>query len=74
MIDFNNAPQQQPDDDRMDRWMYVNGVVHVGWELRADGSAGRMIYSRADGSMVDPANSYPYDAMLTPYTKVEGHA
>jgi hypothetical protein len=60
-------------DDRMDRWMEVNGITRMGWRVLDDGSV-RMLYVRADGSEVTPENQYPYDALLTPYTRAVGRA
>lgn len=66
-------PDNWHEDDRLERWMAVNGVTHMGWRELADGTA-RITYLRADGSEVIPAQSYGYDDKLTPYTDVEGHA
>jgi hypothetical protein len=56
-------------DDRMQRWMRANGVTKM------DLSAMPCVrYYRADGSEVDPETSYPYDALLTPYTESAGQA
>ena len=63
----------EPYDDRMDRYWAVNGIVGMEFRGYHDGAT-RIVYKRADGSDVTPENAYPYDAQLTPYTKVEGHA
>jgi hypothetical protein len=56
--------------DRFTRWCDVNGVASISLERLADGGS-RMRYFRADGSEVG-ADSYPYDAKLTPYTRADG--
>jgi len=62
-------PLNWEDDDRLERWMTVNGVATI------DAFGGdRVRYFRADGSEVIPATSYGYDAVLTPYTNVVGSA
>lgn len=60
-------------DDRMDRWMEINGITHMGFRKLADGHTA-VCYFRADGTEVIPATSYGYDAPLTPYTKVAGRS
>jgi hypothetical protein len=77
VVGMNVEPVELPDDeyydDRMDRWMEVNGITHMGFATYHDGHT-RVVYTRADGSEVIPALSYGYDEKLTPYSKVAGHA
>jgi hypothetical protein len=63
----------EPDDDRFDRWLIVNGIVSMGWQTLDDGKRVAR-YFRADGSEVDTNNQYGCDETFTPYTPTSGTA
>jgi hypothetical protein len=66
--------EEEGEDDRFPRWCAVNGITHANFDAkRADGTS-YVAYFREDGSEVDAATSYPYDAVLTPYTHSAGRA
>jgi hypothetical protein len=68
------ANANMPDvDDRLDRWYAANGITAMGHRTLADGCE-IVEYFRADGSKVDMNDQYGYDALLTPYTDIEGSA
>jgi hypothetical protein len=63
----------EDDDDPLHRWFDANGVIGVRYSRLDDGKM-MTVYVRADGSEVIPAESYGYDAKLTPYTKTDGRS
>lgn len=62
------------DDDRLNKWFEVNGIVSLGEQKLSDRSL-RMRFFRADGSevFIGKGNSYGYDD-VTPYSRVAGKA
>ena len=61
------------DDNRLERWYDANGITGIAYRTLDDGST-QVLYTRADGSVVDMDDQYGYDAPLTPYTECAGRA
>lgn len=62
-----------PDDGRFERWCEANGITNI-LQHRTDDGVWTLHYFRSDGSEVSPADSFGYDAALTPYTRTGGRS